>query len=82
MNAQEIEVEKYILPAHWGSALINADDSGLEDSDIAELYEFLNRDYMQGMSCVGWTEEEPYFTHSNNAGTLACDVTEFHFVKY
>lgn len=29
------------LPAHWASALINGDESGLEDDEVAELNEYL-----------------------------------------
>jgi hypothetical protein len=71
-------VEKYILPVYWASALINADESGMEESDIKDMNAWLDRE--KPGSCVG-CEGEPYFSHRNDAGTLAGDVLEFHFRK-
>jgi hypothetical protein len=68
----------YTLPSHWGSALINADYSGLNVECEKEINDFIER--VQPGYCVGMSEES-WFTHSNDAHTLACDVAEFTFHK-
>lgn len=70
--------ETYILPAHWASALINDDYSGLSDSDHNEVVNFLfdNKERLGG--CVD-VSEDTWFAHSNDAHTLACDVATFTF---
>ncbi|RPJ74277.1 MAG: hypothetical protein EHM20_10875 [Alphaproteobacteria bacterium] len=68
----------YTLPAHWGSALINADYSGCNEEDTKEINDFLEE--VKPGYCVGMSEES-WFSHSNDAHTLACDVAEFTFHK-
>lgn len=72
--------ETYILPEHWASALINADFSGLEDSDIAEIEAFENNNKEDNcrFCCVGCSEE-PFFAHSNDATKLGGNVLEYTF---
>lgn len=68
----------FVLPSHWASALINNDRSGMTIEDENELNKFLAT--VTEYSCLTCSDE-PYFTHSNDAGTLACDVLEFTFRK-
>lgn len=68
------------LPTHWASALINADESGLEESDIAEMDLFLERHPDIG-SCVG-VSEESYFKWGNDGTPLGCDTSVFTFIKH
>jgi len=71
--------ETYILPAYWASALINGDESGMEESDIARMDNWLNKN--NPGSCIGCSEEQ-YFKHSNDATNLGGDVLEYTFAKY
>jgi hypothetical protein len=73
----------YELPQHWASALINGDDSGLDEDDIERLNEF-ERDMVKEYGkcwCVD-VEEEGYFKTYHDArkyGVLACNVAIFTF---
>lgn len=69
----------YTLPAHWASALINDDFTGLEEADADQL-DALH--YGEQLSdCVGHSDE-PFFCTYHDArpyGVLACDCLEFTF---
>ena len=43
-------------PAHWASALVNGDYSGLTDQDKQELRNFLGRENLSAGSCVACSE--------------------------
>lgn len=73
-----MKTETYILPSHWAPALINDDRSNLTDSDEQELDNWINNNTPG--HCVSWSDEQ-YFTPSNDAHTLPCDVLEFTFSK-
>lgn len=74
----KLEIETYILPAFWASALINGDESGMSESDIAEMDKWLNT--VNPGRCLQCSDEQ-YFTGFNDAHTLACDVLEYSFTK-
>jgi hypothetical protein len=65
----------YVLPEHWACALINGDESGMEQSDIDEMDRFLGRE-MPG-SCVDMSDS--WFAHRNDATSLGGDVATFRF---
>ena len=68
----------YILPAHWASALINGDVTGMTDGEERELEQWLD------LALPGWCigcSEEAFFSHTNDADTLAGDCLEFTFQK-
>lgn len=75
-----MKTETFILPAYWASALINGDYSGMEEQDINELTAFIesNKEDNSYFSCID-VSEESYFSHRNDARTLACDVSEYTF---
>lgn len=69
----------YTLPAHWASALINADFTGLDEADADQL-DALHSGEQLGhcLSC----SDEPFFCTYHDArsyGVLACDCLEFTF---
>lgn len=72
-------VEEYILPAWWAGALINDDRTDFTDEEEAQLDAFLSK--IGPAYCVGHTDEEAYFSHRNDAGTLADEVMVFVFHK-
>ena len=73
-----IETETYTLPSYWASYLINGDASGLEDSEQQECDEFLAT--VPGWICSDCGEES-FFSHRNDAGTLAGDCLEYTFFR-
>lgn len=75
-----MQLETYILPAYWASALINNDYSGLESNDIEEIedFEWRNKENDHRFTCIGCSEES-YFAWRNDAFNLGCDVLEFTF---
>ena len=78
--------EKYDLPAHWASYLINGDatsfslnDAGAGDAEIAVIDEFMND---IGEGAIITCSEEPFFSKYHDAqpyGIKACDCLEFTF---
>lgn len=74
----KIEIDTYVLPAFWASALINADTSGMNDDDEIKMNNWL--DSVKPGYCVGCDIENTWFEH-NIVINLGCDVTNFHFHK-
>lgn len=74
----KLETETYTLPAYWASYLINGDASGIDDEEQAACDSFLE-------SIPGWIcsdcGNESFFSHCNDAGTLAGDCLEYTFFK-
>lgn len=72
-----------MLPAHWAVALINGDESGMEDEEIAQLNEFVDDMVRTYGSChcvdVSETSEFSNYHEASHYGVLACDVAEFTF---
>jgi hypothetical protein len=54
MKLETIEVR---LPAHWASALIAGDDSGMDDAEITELEETMEHLGLANSSCVSVEDE-------------------------
>lgn len=72
-----------MLPTHWASPLVNGDESGMEDEDIAALEAFTN-DMVQiygSCHCVDVSEDTQFMRWHDAAqyGVLAGDVAEFTF---
>lgn len=44
-----IEVDQITAPAFWASALVNGDESGMEDNEIAAMNE-----YLASLEAEGW----------------------------
>jgi len=70
----KLKFETYVLPVYWASALINGDDSGLEDDEIKEINAFC-----KGLGpCVDVSEEEE-FSWTNDANDMGGAVATFTF---
>ena len=70
----------YVLPAHWASALINADESGMSDEESRALNDWL-RDTNAGY-CVDCSDESEFrHTHDADEYALAGDCLTFTFTK-
>lgn len=72
----ELNLTEYTLPVYWASYLFNGDASGLQDNEQAEIDAFIKR---EGLSWPLALSEDSWFAHSNDAGTLACDVATYTF---
>jgi len=70
-----MKTETYILPAHWACYLINADLSGYEESEIAEIEAFCK----DLGPCMDVTDENE-FSWTNDANDLGGAVATFHFL--
>ena len=74
-----METSTYKLPAHWASALINGDYSGLDEQDEEQLMRVIaGEDLPDPIDC----STEPEFMKYHDAqpyGVLACDCLTFTF---
>ena len=81
LNEQKFEEETLWLPAHWASALINGDYTGLDDSEEEELNDWLeaNPEYGNPTSCSDY----PEFKNKHDASDFAlpADCLEFTYLK-
>lgn len=75
-----MQTTTYLLPAHWASALINDDWTGLDDDQAGEAQVFLDaEDLGPATSCDG----DPVFARYHDAepyGVLPCICMEFTFL--
>lgn len=74
-----ITTTTYWLPAHWASALINGDLSGLDEDDEEALMRVLAGEQLTEPIDCG---DSPEFRKHHDAqpyGVLACDCLEFTF---
>jgi len=78
-----MKIETYTLPAHWASALINDDTSGMDYYEEKPFQEFCA--YMLKQHGNNWpldcSEDARFMTHhdARRFGVLACDVLDFTF---
>lgn len=70
-------IDTYILPAHFASALVNDDRSGLSDEDEKELDEWLEK--TQPGYCMMIKDGDAWFSWHNDMNSLGATVTEFYF---
>lgn len=80
-----METIELTLPRHWACALINGDESGLEDDDANALNRFTDWmvDEYGACWCVSVDDEEcgdfRRYHDATDFGVLACDVATFTF---
>ena len=76
-----MKTETYLLPSFWASALINADESDMNDEDIRAMDEWLSEN-SPGW-CTGCSNEASDFTpfHDASNHVLACDCLTYTFDK-
>lgn len=78
-----IQIQEYLLPSHWASALINGDYSGYDPEDIANINAFTDSMVREHGKCwcVG-VGDDTQFTRYHDASDimpLAADCVEFQF---
>lgn len=80
-ESEKRKTVEYLLPAHWASALVNNDFSGLTDEDIKQLHTAmkhlgLGQTFGAAISC----NDEPSFRKCHNAlGVLPCGCLLYTF---
>ncbi len=73
-----MKTETYTLPAHWASALINDDESGMDDDEISAMNAWL--EYAKPGYCIDCGEETFFCKWHDAIGySLAGDCLEFTF---
>lgn len=74
-----MNIETIDLPAHWASALINGDRSGLTSSEETELNNFLNcyPEYASPLCCSESLTIGQF--RFNGKTALICDLLEFSY---
>ena len=80
---RKIKTLTYMLPTHWACPLVNGDESGMEDDEIAMLNEFID-DMVRvygSCHCVDVSEDIEFSNYhdASHYGVLACDVAKFTF---
>ena len=75
-----MKIKKFTLPAYWASALVNADYSGLKDSEVKEINEWVRKTREPGhnLYCLG-TDGNEWFKQRNDANDTAGSVLRFSF---
>lgn len=70
------EAKTLDVPSHWLSALVNGDESGLDDSDLSDLYHFEKGELADGWSISSYEEEGSFMKYHDAQpyGTLACNA--------
>jgi len=71
-----LKFTEYLLPAHWASALINGDYSGLDYKEADELDAWVR--FAKPGYCVGCSDEAE-FCGRNDATNLGGDCLVFTF---
>tara|TARA_B100001094_G_scaffold92054_1_gene87986 strand:+ start:294 stop:551 length:258 start_codon:yes stop_codon:yes gene_type:complete len=69
------------LPNHWAAPLINGDDTGLDEQDLASLNEFCD-DQLQNLHCLDVKEDSSFVKHHDAMQyCLATDCSTFTFME-
>lgn len=69
----------FVLPAHFASALINADESGLNEEESQLLRDFVH-EKCSGL-CVGCSDDQFFTSYHDMPGIGDADCLEFYFEK-
>lgn len=71
----------HVMPAHWASALINNDRSGLSDTELKDFEAFFyeNRELQNSVSCSEETTLEQFTYYTGK--TRLTDCLEYSFLK-
>ena len=83
MMGAKMEILELELPTHWAVALVNSDESGLDDDDQKRLDRFVDAMVSEFGSC--WCLDvgaDSWFQSCHDAtrfGVLACEVSTFSF---
>jgi hypothetical protein len=76
--SSELEAITLDVPQHWLSAIVNGDESGLDDKDSAQLKAFCDGELPDGWYISSYDDEGEFMTYHDARpyGVLACDVVK------
>lgn len=74
-----MELSTYWLPAHWASALVNGDFTGLEEDDEEQLMRVIAGEDLPDPVSVSESPEFRKYHDAQPYGVLACDCLEYTF---
>ena len=72
-----METVNLILPAYWASALVNADYTGMEDHEIAELETWQDNNTYNSPLAV--SAESEFVAYHDAPGVLPADCLTYTF---
>lgn len=72
----KLKFVEYTLPAYWACALINGDESGMDDDEVKEMDAWLKHE--KPGHCVNCSEES-FFAWDNDATDLGGDCLVYTF---
>ena len=75
-----METTTLTLPAYWASALVNADFSGMDDREIAELETWQNSNTHN--SPVDVSRESGFVSYHDAPGVLPAECLEYTFESF
>lgn len=61
INRQQIEIVELLLPEHWAVALLYGDTSGLEDSELIELENWIAQN--SHLTCVNVEDGSAFYRY-------------------
>lgn len=70
-----MQTQTHVLPAYWASALINNDESGMNDQEIIDMNNWLE---LNKPGACAEVSEEPFFGRFAGIG---CDLLEYTFIN-
>jgi len=79
-SIRELYGIEYKIPSYFLPALINNDESGLEENDIKELNAFYEKENFSGghWDC----SEEEYFSRFNDVNSMGGNVVDCWYIKF
>lgn len=79
IDAADDDVERFRLPTYWASALVNGDESGLDDDEVARIAAWV-ADH-PGMHCVDVLDDSEFYVDGDDHG-LPGDRSTFVFLRH
>ena len=77
-----METVNLILPAHWASALVNADYTGMDDREIVELETWQNSNTNTHNSPLAVSAEPEFVAFHDAPGVLPAECLEYTFEAF
>jgi hypothetical protein len=76
--SSKFEAMVLTIPEHWLSALVNGDETGLDDDDSAKLAAFCDGELDNGWSVTSYENEGSFMKYHDAQpyGVLACEAVE------
>lgn len=60
INNPTVHFDDWLLPTHWGSALINDDWTGYDEDEIKQIQDVLFRSGLEKYMCVDVADDESF----------------------